>query len=143
MSLDNLDPRALLAFCRSGDEDLFRQAVMAARDGIVIASVAPGARDTMLCFVNEAFERLTGYRAEEILGRDCRFLQGDDCKQPASAEIRCAIARGRSCVVRLRNYRKDGPMFLNELSLSPIRGADGREWRYVGIQNDVTHLYAT
>lgn len=120
------------------DDALFRQAVMAARDGIVIARIMHGAPEHPLTFVNPAFERISGYAASEILGRDCRFLQRDDRDQPGLVEMRRALSRGEPCLVTLRNYRRDGSMFLNELSLAPMRGADGRVWRYVGIQKDVT-----
>ncbi|WP_166636769.1 PAS domain-containing protein [Cognatilysobacter terrigena] len=121
------------------DDTVFRQAVMAARDGVVIARVVPGAPEHPIIFANPAFERLTGYSSDEILGRDCRFLQGDDHDQAGIDELRRAIDRGDSCLVVLRNYRKDGSMFWNELSLAPMRGPDGRVWRYVGIQKDVSN----
>ncbi|WP_162823802.1 PAS domain-containing protein [Lysobacter sp. TY2-98] len=120
------------------DDAVFRQAVMTARDGVVIARVVPGAPEHPIIFANPAFEQLTGYGATDILGQDCRFLQREDRDQASVAELRRAITRGESCLVVLRNYRKDGSMFWNELSLAPMRGADGRVWRYVGIQKDVS-----
>ncbi|MFC0679655.1 PAS domain-containing protein [Lysobacter korlensis] len=130
--------RMLSSLTGGATGDLFRDAVMSARDGIVIATVAPGVREHPITFANPGFERLTGYNQAEILGRDCRFLQLDDRDQPEVQIIRDAIHAGRDCLVTLRNYRKDGSMFWNELSLAPMRGPDGRVWRYVGIQKDVT-----
>lgn len=129
---------AVLAGGGSDVDDLFRQAIMATHDGVLIVTVAPGVKDNPITFANPAFERLTGYRQPEILGHDCRFLQAGDRGQPAIATVRAAIDAGRPCRVVLRNYRKDGSMFWNELSLAPMRGPDGRVWRYVGIQKDVS-----
>jgi PAS domain S-box-containing protein len=89
-------------------------------------------------YVNPAFERTTGYPAEEALGRNCRFLQGEDHDQPALEELRTAIHEERHCTVVLRNYRKDGTMFWNELSVYPVRNEKGHMTNFVGVQNDVT-----
>ena len=91
-----------------------------------------------LVFVNKAFERVTGYSPAEALGKNCRFLQGSGTDPRAIEQIRTALREGEPCHVCLRNYRKDGTAFLNELKLLPIRGEDGGVDYYVGIQNDVT-----
>ncbi len=91
-----------------------------------------------LTYVNPAFERMTGYTASEVCGRNCRFLQGTDRNQPAVAEIRQSLLEGKDARVVLRNYRKDGTLFWNELYLSTIRDHDGGITHFVGIQNDVT-----
>ena len=91
-----------------------------------------------LTYVNPAFERMTGYTAGEVCGRNCRFLQGTDTDQPALAEIRESLSEGKDARVVLRNYRKDGTLFWNELYLSTIRDRAGRITHFVGIQNDVT-----
>ena len=91
-----------------------------------------------LIYVNPAFERMTGYSAEEAVGASCRFLQGPDTDQPGVHSIRAAIREGRAVRALLRNYRKDGTPFWNELCLSPIRDAQGALTHFVGIQNDVT-----
>lgn len=91
-----------------------------------------------LVFVNRAFERVTGYSPAEALGRNCRFLQGTGTDPRAVEQIRAAIRKGEPCHVCLRNYRKDGTAFLNELKLLPIQGEDGEPDYYIGIQNDVT-----
>lgn len=112
------------------------KAIDAANDGLVIAEQE--GEDTILIYANAAFERLTGYSQDEILYQDCRFLQGTDRDQPARAEIRAAIASDNPCRVRLRNYRKDGSMFWNELSLTPVFSEEENLTYFVGIQHDVT-----
>jgi PAS domain S-box-containing protein len=81
---------------------------------------------------------MTGYALEEVLGRNCRFLQGEDTDQPGLSLIRDALRDRRECVSVLKNYRKDGTPFWNELSLSPIRNREGEVTHFVGIQTDVT-----
>ena len=116
--------------------DLFRLAVAASTDGLVIADAR--APDMPLIYVNPAFERLTGYDAAEILGRNCRFLHGEDAQQEGLAVVRAALKNGASCTATLRNYRKDGSLFWNELRLAPIRDRSGRTTHIVGTLCDVT-----
>lgn len=118
------------------DPALLALAVDACNDGVTIAERE--GEDTILIYVNEGFERLTGYRAEEILYQDCRFLQNDDRDQAALAQIRDAMERGMPCRVRLRNYRKDGSLFWNELSITPVFNDEDRLTYYIGIQKDIT-----
>jgi two-component system sporulation sensor kinase C len=94
--------------------------------------------DIPLVYVNPAFEAMTGYSLEEVLGKNCRFLQRGERDQPGLTLIREAIAAQREVVVTLKNFRKDGTPFWNELSLSPIRNRDGQLTHFVGIQTDVT-----
>lgn len=94
--------------------------------------------DHPIIFCNASFEKLTGYSREEILGHNCRFLQGNDKKQEAINEIREAIKTGGICTVALRNYRKDGTPFWNELALSPVHDDDGAISHFVGVQKDIT-----
>jgi len=117
--------------------ELLRQAVAASNDGLVIADAR--LPDMPLVYVNPAFERLTGYRAEEVLGKNCRFLQRDDTHQDGLDELRLALKNGESCVVTLRNYRKDGSPFWNELSLAPIIERPSQIKHYVGNLSDVTN----
>ncbi len=98
----------------------------------------PGKPDNPIIYVNRGFEELTGYRPEEVVGRNCRFLQGLDRDQPAVARLREAVRAGEAVQVELRNYRKDGSMFYNELYLSPIMDDEGRPMLFLGVQNDVT-----
>ncbi|MFO7953240.1 PAS domain-containing protein [Thioalkalivibrio sp.] len=121
---------------RTIDAELLALAVDASNDGIVIAEREGD--DNILIYVNRAFEELTGYRSEEILYRDCRFLQGDDTDQDVRQEIRAAIEDNRPCRVTLRNYRKDGTLFWNELSLTPVFNDEDRLTYYIGIQKDIT-----
>ena len=116
--------------------EIMKQAVHDSRDGITISEKRDGGNP--LIFVNPAFERMTGYAFEDITQIDCRYLQNDDRDQPVISAIRDAIAKGEYCLATLRNYRRDGSMFWNELSLSPIFGRDGQVTNYIGIQKDVT-----
>lgn len=105
-------------------------------NGITISDAR--APDLPLVYVNPAFERMTGYSAREVLGRNCRFLQGADVDQPGLNEVRTAIREQGDLRVLLKNYRKDGTSFWNELSLSSIFDLEGHLAYFVGIQNDVT-----
>jgi PAS domain S-box-containing protein len=118
------------------DVNILKLAVMDCRDGITVADAC--LPDLPLIFVNPGFERLTGYSAEECPGKNCRFLQGDDREQDARAALNEAFMKNEPCLVTLRNYRKDGSLFYNELSMSPVFGNDGRVTHYIGIQKDVT-----
>lgn len=115
---------------------LLERAVTASTNSIVITD--PNLPDNPLVFVNPAFESTTGYTAGEALGRNCRFLQGEDWDQPAIGELRTAVSGGRHCTVVLRNYHKDGTLFWNELSIYPVRDEEGRMTNFVGVQNDIT-----
>lgn len=94
-----------------------------------------------LVYVNTAFERLTGYARAEVLGRNCRFLQDGIADQPGLAALRAALAEARDCTVLLRNRRRDGSVFANELHVAPIRDAAGRVTHYIGVQSDVTERH--
>ena len=94
--------------------------------------------DMPLMYVNPAFEVMTGYSLEEVQGKNCRFLQGEDHEQPGLTLIREAIDQQKDTVAVIRNYRKDGSFFWNELSLSVIRNVEGDLTHFVGIQMDVT-----
>ena len=116
---------------------LMQLAINASNDGIVIAE-KEGDEDNILIYVNPAFERLTGYGRDEILYQDCRFLQSGDRDQPSLEAIRKALRQGGTCREVLRNYRKDGTPFWNELSLSTVKSeADGHTY-FIGVQKDVT-----
>lgn len=117
---------------------LFRRALSDCSNPVCIADCRQ--RDMPLVYVNRSFEVLTGYKPTEAIGRNCRFLQGEERHQEAIEEIRRALARGQSCRVVLKNFRKDGSMFWNELSLSPVRDDSGRVTHFLGFQNDVTQL---
>ena len=101
-------------------------------------TVARAEDDLPLVYVNPAFEVVTGYSIEASLGRNCRFLQAGHNDQPGLTLIREAIRLGREAKAVIRNYRKDGTPFWNELSISPIRNHEGILTHFVGIQQDVT-----
>src|SRR5882672_10618875 len=94
-------------------------AIESSVDGILIADAA--GPDHPLVYVNPAFEKITGYSAAEAIGRNCRFLQGTDTDQPGLEEIRIGLREGKETEVVLRNYRKDGNLFWNQLKISPVR----------------------
>ena len=105
-------------------------------NGITVADVRDP--EMPLIYVNPAFERLTGYVMEEIRGRNCRFLQAGERTQPGMEPLRQALIERRDVRTVLKNFKKDGTPFWNELYLSPIRDRAGDVTHYVGIQNDVT-----
>src|ERR671921_317609 len=115
---------------------LLDRAVAASSNGIVITD--PKLPDNPIIYVNPAFERISGYPVEEVLGLNCRFLQGDDRDQPALEELRAALAEEQESSVILKNYRKDGTPFWNELYVSPIHDEGGTLTNFVGVQNDIT-----
>ncbi len=120
---------------------LLERAVTASTNSISITD--PSRPDSPLIYVNPAFERTTGYAAAEVLGRNCRFLQGEDWDQPGLEELRAAIREERHCTVVLRNYRKDGTLFFNELSVYPVRDENDHLVNFVGVQNDITERRRT
>lgn len=115
---------------------LSNQAIAASHNGIVICDAT--APDMPITYVNPAFEEISGYKAQEVIGKNCRFLQGKDTDQSALQELREALRIGKSCTVILSNYRKDGTHFWNELSVSPIYNDEGNLTHFVGIQMDIT-----
>lgn len=115
---------------------LMQLVINASNDGIVIAERE--GMDKPVIYVNPAFERLTGYTLDDILYQDCRFLQSGDRDQPALIAIREALLSGRACRETLRNYRKDGTPFWNELSLSTVYNDADKQTYFVGVQKDVT-----
>ena len=129
---------------RRSSEELRRlldRAVAASSNGIVITD--PNLPDNPIVYVNPAFEKTTGYTMEEAIGRNCRFLQGEDRNQPAIEELRACIREGQECRVVLRNYRRDGTRFWNELYVSPVHDDAGNLTNFVGVQNDVTEIKRT
>src|SRR3954452_25524872 len=133
LQLDPLD--------RIDDPDAYLQAL---RERAVIATditftiTDPRQPDDPLVWVNPSFSRVTGYQAEEAVGRNCRFLQGPATDPEAVASIRTALAERRTVSTTLLNYRKDGSAFWNQLSISPVFDGEGTLVSFVGVQTDVT-----
>lgn len=115
---------------------LLERAIAASRHGIIISDATQP--DNPVIYVNQGFERITGYSAEEIVGKNCRFLQGSQNNQPALGELRRALLEERECLVTLQNYRQDGTVFWNELSISPVRDREGHLTHFIGVQADIT-----
>ncbi|MGB4075342.1 PAS domain-containing protein [Pseudomonas sp.] len=115
---------------------LLQLVINASNDGIVVAEQEGD--DNILIYANPAFEKLTGYTSEDILYQDCRFLQGDDRDQPGLAIIREAVKSQRPCRQIIRNYRKDGSPFWNELSITPVHNEADQLTYFIGIQKNVT-----
>lgn len=118
------------------DAELLKLMVETSEDGIVIAEQEGD--EHILIYANPAFMRLTGYNADETLYQDCRFLQGDDRDQAGLVVIREAIKAHQPCRQIIRNYRKDGSAFWNELSITPVFNQADQLTYYIGIQKDVS-----
>ena len=112
------------------------RAVEASVNAIIITDSEQA--DQPIVYVNPAFERITGYRSEEVLGRNCRFLQGEEQDQPALDTIRRALRGQEEGGAILRNYRKDGSAFWNDLKVAPVVNDRGKVSHFVGILHDIT-----
>lgn len=115
---------------------LLKRGIEASPNGVVMADATQP--HLPLVYVNSAFTEITGYSAEEALGRNCRFLQGDDTNAEAVEEMRRGIAQHQDVQVLLRNYRRDGSLFWNQLSVSPVFDEYGLCTHFIGIQQDIT-----
>ena len=118
------------------DAGFFRRVLEAAPEGIAVCDAA--ATDHPVMYVNAAFELMTGYSASELLGANLRLLQGGDHDQEGVRRLREAIAAGQGCHVLLRNYRKSGELLWNEVTLQPVRGADGAPTHFVAFYRDAS-----
>ncbi len=117
-------------------EAVKQQAMDAAPVGITLTD--PSLPDNPLVYVNDAYERITGYGREDVIGRNCRLLQGPETREAPVAKMRAAVAEAEPVTVMLRNYRKDGELFWNRVELAPLFDDDGEVAFYVGFQLDVT-----
>jgi PAS domain S-box-containing protein len=118
---------------------LFEQAMAQTRMAVCLTD--PNLPDDPIVFCNEAFEHLTGYDSDEILGRNCRFLQGPETDREQVARIRAAIKTEEVTIVEILNYRKDGTKFWNALHLGPIYNEDGSVKYFFGSQWDVSDIH--
>jgi PAS domain S-box-containing protein len=105
-------------------------------NGVTLAD--PDLEDSPIVYANKAFEDMTGYTQEEIVGRNCRFLQGSDRDQPDLDKLRAAIKNKEPVEVTLRNYRKNGEMFHNKLVIKPLFDNNGEIVYFLGVQYDIT-----
>jgi two-component system, cell cycle sensor histidine kinase and response regulator CckA len=110
------------------------RAIQSVSQGILITD--PNQPDNPIIYASPGFEKLTGYSVEEVLGRNCRLLQGPNTDAETVEKLRHCIRAGRECSVEILNYRKDGTPFWNALSLFPM--ANGNLTHFVGVQQDVT-----
>ena len=115
---------------------VLERAIMSARNGIVITD--PRLEDNPIVYVNPSFLLLSGYSREEVLGKNCRFLQGDDRNQSAVDALRSAMKEEKPITVVLRNYTKKGVLFWNELTITPVHDSKGKLVNFIGIQNDIS-----
>lgn len=106
-------------------------------NGVTLAD--PDLEDCPIIYANKAFERLTGYSQEDIIGLNCRFLQGVDKEQAARYQIKEAMKKHEVIDVTLRNYKKDGTLFHNHLKITPLLDGKGRILYYLGVQYDITY----
>ncbi len=148
MQIDTSIPSETLSPTRTGGNPpnlieevwrLYDRALAATSNGIAIADAKLPDRPIVYC--NPAFEQITGYDRSEIIGHNCRFLQGPDTDRTALAQIRVALQEQHDCKVVLKNYRKDGTPFWNELSISPVRDSNGIVTHFIGVQSDITDRF--
>jgi diguanylate cyclase (GGDEF)-like protein/PAS domain S-box-containing protein len=116
------------------DADMYRRLVETSPEGVVLIDAQNPEQPVI--YTNSAFEALTGYTAAELLGRNLRLLQANDRDQDGRHRLREALGRGETCRVLLRNYRKDGSLFWNEMVVLPLRDAEGRVTHFVGHHRD-------
>src|SRR6204780_2657600 len=114
--------------------DKARRLVESSPEGVVLVDAQ--ATDHPVIYANPAFEALTGYSAAELMGRNLRLLQADDREQDGRHRLRDALSRGETCRVLLRNYRKAGKLFWNEMTVMPLRPGDGCVTHYAGHHPD-------
>jgi len=130
----------MMQFVVEKDNGIIPQVLAAILDecvnGVTLAD--PDLEDAPIIYANKAFERLTGYTQEEIIGHNCRFLQGEDRDQEARYQIAKAMEDHLGVEVTLRNYKKDGTLFYNHLKIVPLFDKKQRVLYYLGVQYDIT-----
>ncbi len=116
--------------------EIYLKALNSANSGIIITDNTQP--DNPIIYCNKAFETITGYHHNEIIGHNCRFLQAQDRAQPERDILKECIEKGEECRVEIRNYKKNGKLFWNELYVSPVYNDDGEVTHFIGVQNDIT-----
>ncbi|MGJ0485847.1 MAG: PP2C family protein-serine/threonine phosphatase [Methylomicrobium sp.] len=136
----NSDLQAEIAERKRYEERLLLRdrAIEASSAGIIITDARK--KDNPIIYANPAFSQMTGYSPEELIGLNPRILQGPETDPEAIKVIRQALREDRPCLITLKNYRKDGTTFWNELYISPVRDSQGNLTHYIGVQTDVTQL---
>ncbi|MGK7918737.1 MAG: PAS domain S-box protein [Trichodesmium sp.] len=120
-------------------QQVMKRAIDSSSNGIVITDA--NEPDNPIVYVNPGFERITGYSPEEVIGKNCRFLQGKRRNQPAISQMRNAILHGQESHVILQNVRKDGREFWNELFIAPVYNSQHHLTHFIGIQTDITERF--
>jgi len=105
-------------------------------NGITLSD--PDQDDNPIVYANKAFELISGYSNEETVGRNCRFLQGQEKDQEELQQVREAIKNAKPVEVTLKNFRKNGELFYNRLSITPLFDSEGHLIYFLGVQYDVT-----
>jgi len=118
------------------DFNVLAKALESTNSGVVITDYRQP--DNPIIFCNHAFENLTGYSRDEIIGRNCRFLQGKNTNMEALIPLKKCITDGQPATIEILNYHKNGSSFWNELSIAPVTDKEGVITHFIGIQNDVT-----
>lgn len=116
--------------------NIYLKALNSAYSGIIITDNLQ--HDNPIIYCNKAFENISGYSHDEIIGHNCRFLQAQDRSQPERYILKDCIKNGEECKIEIRNYRKDGTLFWNELFISPVKNEAGQVTHFIGVQNDIT-----
>ena len=115
---------------------LYQHALDSSNSGIIITDNSLD--DNPIIYCNKAFEKITGYSRDEIIGHNCRFLQSNDRHQEARDIIKNSIRENEESRVIIRNYKKNGDLFWNELFVSPVKDEEGNTTHFIGVQNDIT-----
>jgi len=113
------------------------QALRQISQGVMIAGA-----DRRLTYVNDESEKITGYRRQDLLGKSCAVLQGPDTKAQTVEQIRAALNQAKAFTGEILNYRKDGTLFWNDLSITPVFDEAGQLQQFIGVQRDITERKA-